>query len=185
MRDSRATYLQSLAVLRAAKAEGVYTKTSIMLGLGETDDEVIDTLLDLKSCGVDIVTFGQYLQPTPLHLAVTEYVHPDKFDHWRKYGEEVVGFRYAAAPCCVCLCGECWCTECTLLAAGVLGCHGADAPQRLGCSGTACAVCNALSIRGTEHSCSCLLPGGCSWSTPLTHAPLQVCRVWTLGPFVV
>lgn len=104
VRDSRATYLQSLDVLRAAKGEGVYTKTSIMLGLGETDDEVIDTLLDLKACGVDIVTFGQYLQPTPLHLEVTEYVHPDKFEHWRKYGEEEIGFRCERSHCCCSAC---------------------------------------------------------------------------------
>lgn len=70
VRDSRAGYVQSLEVLRAAKSCGVYTKSSIMLGLGETDDEVLDTLLDLRDVGVDIVTFGQYLQPTPKHLAV-------------------------------------------------------------------------------------------------------------------
>lgn len=70
VRDSRAGYVQSLEVLRAAKSCGVYTKSSIMLGLGETDDEVLDTLLDLEAVGVDIVTFGQYLQPTPKHLPV-------------------------------------------------------------------------------------------------------------------
>ena len=93
MRDSRAGYLQSLGVLKAAKECGVYTKSSIMLGLGERDDEIVDTLLDLRAVGVDIVTFGQYLQPTPQHLPVTEYVTPDKFEHWRRYGEDVVGFR--------------------------------------------------------------------------------------------
>lgn len=62
VRDPRAGYLQSLAVLRAAKSVGVYTKSSIMLGLGETEDEIIDTMMDLKDCGVDIFTLGQYLQ---------------------------------------------------------------------------------------------------------------------------
>jgi lipoic acid synthetase len=55
-----------------------------MLGLGESDDEVIDTMLDLKAAGVDIFTLGQYLQPTPKHLPVIEYVPPEKFEHWRK-----------------------------------------------------------------------------------------------------
>eukprot|EP00892_Ulva_mutabilis_P003736 jgi/Ulvmu1/1734/UM117_0011.1 len=97
VRDRRATYEQSLAVLREAKATGVYTKSSIMLGLGERDDEVIDTLLDLRDCGVDIVTFGQYLQPTPRHLPVQEFVTPAKFEHWRRYGEDTIGFRYVAS----------------------------------------------------------------------------------------
>ena len=56
------------------------------------------------NAGVDILTLGQYLQPTPLHLSVKEYVTPDKFEHWRRYGEEVIGFRYgpwltASNPC--------------------------------------------------------------------------------------
>jgi lipoic acid synthetase len=68
-----------------------------MLGLGETDDEVKAALADLKRVGVDIVTFGQYLQPTPRHLDVVEYVHPDKFAAWRDYGQDVVGFRYVAS----------------------------------------------------------------------------------------
>ena len=93
VRDNRAGYMQSLAVLREAKASGVYTKSSIMLGLGETDDEVIDTMYDLKDSGVDIFTLGQYLQPTPKHLPVVDFITPDKFEHWRKFGEEVVGFR--------------------------------------------------------------------------------------------
>ncbi|EIE19748.1 Lipoyl synthase [Coccomyxa subellipsoidea C-169] len=97
VRDARAGYVQSLEVLKAAKECGVYTKSSIMLGLGETDDEVVDTMLDLRDAGVDILTFGQYLQPTPKHLEVTEFVTPEKFEHWRKYGEEVVGFRYVAS----------------------------------------------------------------------------------------
>ena len=97
VRDRRATYEQSLAVLRAAKQEGVYTKSSIMLGVGETPEEVEECLLDLYDCGVDIVTLGQYLQPTPRQLAVAEYVTPAAFDEWKRFGEETVGFRCAAA----------------------------------------------------------------------------------------
>ncbi|KAK9822733.1 hypothetical protein WJX74_001383 [Apatococcus lobatus] len=97
VRDSRAGYVQSLEVLKTAKARGIYTKSSIMLGLGETDDEIVDTLLDLRAVGVDIVTFGQYLQPTPLHLPVKEFVPPSKFEHWRKFAEDVIGFRYCAS----------------------------------------------------------------------------------------
>ena len=73
------------------------TKTSIMLGLGETDEEIARTMRDCKEAGVDIFTLGQYLRPTPNHLDVKEYVTPEKFEHWRKYGEEVVGFRYVAS----------------------------------------------------------------------------------------
>lgn len=56
-------------------------------GLGETDDEVLQTMRDIKAAGVDILTFGQYLQPTEHHLPVIEYVTPEKFDHWKKVGE--------------------------------------------------------------------------------------------------
>lgn len=98
VRDPRASYLQSLQVLRAAKSHtGVYTKSSIMLGLGETDEQVMDTLYDLRDVGVDIVTFGQYLQPTPRHLAVEEYITPEKFEEWRVFGQETVGFMYVAS----------------------------------------------------------------------------------------
>lgn len=98
VRDPRANYVQSMEVLRAAKSvRNVYTKSSIMLGLGETDDEIIDTMLDLKDCGVDILTLGQYLQPTTRHLPIVEYVTPEKFEHWRRYGEDEIGFRYVAS----------------------------------------------------------------------------------------
>ena len=98
VRDPRAGYVQSLEVLRAAKEiPGVYTKSSIMLGLGETDDEIIDTMVDLRDCGVDILTLGQYLQPTPRHLPIVEYVHPDTFDYWRHFGEEEIGFKFVAS----------------------------------------------------------------------------------------
>ena len=106
VRDPRAGYAQSLEVLAAAKHSvsslssetgRMFTKSSIMLGLGETDAEIEDAMCDLRDAGVDILTFGQYLQPTPLHLPVVEYVTPEKFKHWKRYGEEVVGFKYVAS----------------------------------------------------------------------------------------
>jgi lipoic acid synthetase len=94
VRDRRAGYQQSLDVLASAKGAGVYTKTSLMLGLGETDKEIKQVMRDLRAAGVDIVTFGQYLQPTALHLPVKEYVTPEKFNYWRDYGEQELGFRF-------------------------------------------------------------------------------------------
>jgi hypothetical protein len=67
-----------------------------MLGLGETDEEVIQTMKDLRAIDVDVVTFGQYLRPTENHLSVVEYVTPEKFDYFRKVGEEM-GFKYVAS----------------------------------------------------------------------------------------
>ncbi|CAG9461251.1 unnamed protein product [Pedinophyceae sp. YPF-701] len=97
VRDPRAAYDQSLEVLRHAKKEGVYTKTSLMLGLGETHEEIREAMRDIRDAGVDIITFGQYLQPTPRHLEVVEYVTPEDFDHWKRYGEEELGFRFVAS----------------------------------------------------------------------------------------
>ena len=96
VRDRRAGYQQSLETLRHAKRArpGLYTKTSMMLGLGETDDEVKRAMHDIRAAGVDILTFGQYLQPSTMHLQVQEYVHPDKFAFWQEYGEREVGFRF-------------------------------------------------------------------------------------------
>ncbi|KAK9156240.1 hypothetical protein Sjap_003720 [Stephania japonica] len=98
VRDPRAGYEQSLSVLQHAKVckEGMITKSSIMLGLGETDEEVKEAMADLRAIDVDILTLGQYLQPTPLHLTVKEYVTPDKFAFWKDYGESI-GFRYVAS----------------------------------------------------------------------------------------
>ncbi|TXG57439.1 hypothetical protein EZV62_018752 [Acer yangbiense] len=98
VRDPRAGYEQSLSVLKHAKLskDGMITKSSIMLGLGESDDELKETMADLRAIGVDILTLGQYLQPTPLHLTVKEYVTPEKFDLWKEYGESI-GFRYVAS----------------------------------------------------------------------------------------
>ncbi|XP_017222558.1 lipoyl synthase, chloroplastic [Daucus carota subsp. sativus] len=98
VRDPRAGYEQSLSVLKHAKAdkEGMITKTSLMLGLGESDDELKEAMADLRAIDVDILTLGQYLQPTPLHLTVKEYVSPEKFSFWKEYGESI-GFRYVAS----------------------------------------------------------------------------------------
>ena len=74
----------------------LYTKTSLMLGLGETDEEVVQTMKDLRAIDVDVVTFGQYLRPTEQHLSVVEYVKPEKFEKFKQIGEEM-GFRYVAS----------------------------------------------------------------------------------------
>lgn len=119
VRDPRAGYRQSLAVLEEAKRAGggggggaggseeeasspssgrvLYTKSSLMLGFGEEDHEIEQAMRDMKAAGVDILTLGQYLQPTPRHLPVVEFVAPEKFDHWADYGRNVVGFRYVAS----------------------------------------------------------------------------------------
>lgn len=98
VRDPRAGYQQSLSTLKHAKEvnPSLYTKTSIMLGLGETDDEVIQTMKDLRAIDVDVVTFGQYLRPTEKHLSVVEYVTPEKFEYYKQVGEGM-GFKYVAS----------------------------------------------------------------------------------------
>lgn len=98
VRDRRAKYRQSLAMLQGAKGfnPDLITKSSIMLGLGETDEQVRQTMEDLRGAGVDCVTLGQYMQPTKRHLKVVEYVTPDKFQHWEKVGIEM-GFLYVAS----------------------------------------------------------------------------------------
>jgi lipoic acid synthetase len=99
VRDRRAAYDQSLAVLDEYKRLGArHTKTSLMLGLGETEAEVEACLRDLRAVGVDIVTFGQYLRPTQeaRHLPVTEFVHPDQFARYQKLAESL-GFLYVAS----------------------------------------------------------------------------------------
>ncbi|CBY38287.1 unnamed protein product [Oikopleura dioica] len=96
VRDPRAGYEQSMLTLEEAKKRGppgLVTKTSLMLGMGETDEEILQTMKDLRSIGVDCVTFGQYMQPTKRHMKVEEYVHPDKFAMWEKVGLEL-GFAY-------------------------------------------------------------------------------------------
>ena len=88
VRDARAGYVQTLTVLAHAKRyrPDVLTKSSLMLGLGETTDEVVATLHDLRAAGVDIVTFGQYLRPTVNHLPVEHFVTPAEFERYRGLG---------------------------------------------------------------------------------------------------
>ena len=98
VRDRRAGYEQSLSVLDLAAREGEgYVKTSLMLGVGEYDHEIYRTLSDLREIGTDVVTLGQYLQPSRSHLDVYEYVHPDAFETWRRVAEEELGFLYCAS----------------------------------------------------------------------------------------
>jgi lipoic acid synthetase len=94
VRDRRATFAQSLAVLEHAKRSGkvTYTKTSLMLGLGETEDEIAHAMDAARAVGVDIFTMGQYLQPTKRHLKVVEFVTPEKFERLRRVGL-AKGFR--------------------------------------------------------------------------------------------
>ncbi|KAI4875701.1 hypothetical protein NFI96_023364, partial [Prochilodus magdalenae] len=98
VRDPRANFDQSLSVLRHAKKvkPNLLTKTSIMLGLGETDAQVQSTMKELRDSGVDCLTLGQYMQPTKRHLKVEEYVTPETFAHWEKMGQEM-GFLYTAS----------------------------------------------------------------------------------------
>lgn len=98
VRDRRAAYRQTLNVLREAKTmnPNLVTKSSIMLGLGETDEEIEQTMKDLRAVEVDCVTLGQYMQPTTRHLKVIEYVEPSKFKRWELKGNEL-GFLYTAS----------------------------------------------------------------------------------------
>ena len=85
----QAKYWRSMDVLRTLKSGGMRTKSGIMLGLGETKEEVIQTLTDLRDSGIDVVTIGQYLQPTKKHLAVQRFVHPDEFAEYRDIGYQL------------------------------------------------------------------------------------------------
>ena len=98
VRDVRASYEQSLLVLKKIKDINplIYTKSSIMLGLGESEEEVIQTMKDLRSVGVSILTIGQYLQPTPKHLPLIEFIAPEKFNWFREIAERM-GFVYVAS----------------------------------------------------------------------------------------
>jgi lipoic acid synthetase len=100
VRDARAGYEQTLDVLAHAKRyrPHVLTKSSLMLGLGETEDEIASTLDDLKRAAVDVVTFGQYLRPTPNHLAVERYVTPEEFDTYRQWGLKRGFLEVVAGP---------------------------------------------------------------------------------------
>lgn len=89
----QAKYWQSMETLKILKEGGMRTKSGIMLGLGETKEEVVQTLKDLNNSGVDVVTIGQYLQPTKKHLMVDRFVHPDEFAEYREIGYQL-GFDY-------------------------------------------------------------------------------------------
>jgi lipoic acid synthetase len=98
---SRATYDRSLSVLAKAKQRGgqkIYTKSGLMLGLGETDAEVAGAFADLRAVGCDILTLGQYLQPTLRHLAVTEFVSPEKFEELGQFARELGFLHVASGP---------------------------------------------------------------------------------------
>jgi lipoic acid synthetase len=89
----QAKYDRSLEVLFRLKKGNMRTKSGVMLGLGESEEEIIETMTDLRSVGVDILTLGQYLQPTPKHLPVQEFITPERFDKYGQLGREM-GFRY-------------------------------------------------------------------------------------------
>uniref|UniRef100_A0A803VBD0 lipoyl synthase n=1 Tax=Ficedula albicollis TaxID=59894 RepID=A0A803VBD0_FICAL len=98
VRDPRANFDQSVRVLKHAKEvqPGVISKTSIMLGLGETDEQIYSTMKLLREADVDCLTLGQYMQPTKRHLKVEEYITPEKFKYWEKVGNDL-GFHYTAS----------------------------------------------------------------------------------------
>jgi lipoic acid synthetase len=100
VRDPRAGYEQTIEVLRHAKAHrpSVLTKTSLMLGLGERDNEIVRTMDDLREANVDILTLGQYLRPTANHLPVDRYVTPEEFDAYRSEGLEKGFIEVVAGP---------------------------------------------------------------------------------------
>jgi lipoic acid synthetase len=98
IRDQRCSYDRSLDVLRHAKqrAPERLTKSSVMVGVGETHEEVVETLADLRAAGVDVVTIGQYLRPSPKHAPVDRYVEPAEFEQLERKGLEL-GFAYVAS----------------------------------------------------------------------------------------
>ena len=105
VRDARASFDQSLQVLRDVKRAGkgmgpggvdILAKTSIMCGLGETQDEVIAAMHEVRDTGCDVITFGQYLQPSPRHIAVAEYVAPEVYERYDQIAR-ALGFVYVAS----------------------------------------------------------------------------------------
>jgi len=89
----QAKYDRSLELLFRLKKGGMHTKSGLMLGLGESEQEILETMQDLRNVGVEVLTLGQYLQPTLKHLAVVEFINPEKFDYYKTKGLEM-GFRY-------------------------------------------------------------------------------------------
>ena len=100
VRDPRATYIQSLKVLKVAKElnPNVIVKTSLMLGLGETHEEIKATMADIKATGTTVLTLGQYLQPTKNHLPVVRYIPPAEFDEFREWGLDMGFYEVASGP---------------------------------------------------------------------------------------
>eukprot|EP00262_Sarcandra_glabra_P008010 TRINITY_DN21180_c0_g1_i1.p1 TRINITY_DN21180_c0_g1~~TRINITY_DN21180_c0_g1_i1.p1 ORF type:complete len:391 (+),score=57.08 TRINITY_DN21180_c0_g1_i1:106-1278(+) len=99
VRDHRANFKQSIGVLEMAKdcaPAGTLTKTSIMLGCGETPDQVVRTMEKVRAAGVDVMTFGQYMRPSKRHMPVSEYITPEAFEKYQTLGMEM-GFRYVAS----------------------------------------------------------------------------------------
>ena len=89
----QADYQQSLTLLQRSKRAGLLTKSGFMVGIGEEVEEIYELMRDLYQHGVDIVTIGQYLQPSPNHLPVVRYVHPEEFDRFREFGLSL-GFKH-------------------------------------------------------------------------------------------
>ncbi|KAL8131314.1 lipoyl synthase 2, mitochondrial [Apium graveolens] len=99
VRDHRANFKQSIDVLMKAKEyapAGTLTKTSVMLGCGETPEQVVRTMEKVRAAGVDVITFGQYMRPSKRHMPVSEYITPEAFEKYRILGMEM-GFRYVAS----------------------------------------------------------------------------------------
>lgn len=103
VRDYRAGYRQSLNVLEFAKTKvktpnnrELVTKTSLMLGLGEKEQDIESAVRDIRNAGVDVITFGQYLRPSYRHMSVQRYVTPEEFDHWKEFSMKL-GFKYVAS----------------------------------------------------------------------------------------
>ena len=94
----QAIYKRSLEVLKEVKlySKGIFSKSGIMLGLGEKEEEIIESMKDLRKVDCDILTIGQYLKPSPYHLKVSEYIHPDKFEEYQNIGMSL-GFKYVAS----------------------------------------------------------------------------------------
>jgi len=93
-------YEVSLAALRQISAfgNGVVPKTGLMLGLGETDEEILQVMRDVYSCGVKLLTLGQYLRPSSWHLPVARYYHPDEFERWKQIGEDLGFIHVESGP---------------------------------------------------------------------------------------
>jgi lipoic acid synthetase len=98
VRDPRASYDQSLAVLEHVKKMNrqIFTKSSLMLGLGEREDDVLQTFHDLRAVGTDFLTLGQYLRPSPRNLPIREFIKPEQFNHYQRAAEKL-GFLYVAS----------------------------------------------------------------------------------------